>query len=121
MHTKSDADLNIDSSLLTADIEFEEIPGLPEIPGLEGSSDLAAHNKTFKKIIGRILDPKADPTSLPPVLDFEKSRRRSERVTIRVPTPLLAKFKKKASRMGIGYQTLMIRELTTAANSESFK
>lgn len=103
------------------DIEFEEIPGLPEIPGLEGATDLAAHGKAFKKMIDSVLDPKANPTSLPPVLDFEKSPRRSERVTIRVPAPLLAKFKKKASLVEIGYQTLMIRELMTAVNSESFK
>jgi hypothetical protein len=120
MHTKCDADLNIDSSLLTANIEFEEIPGLPEIPGLEGSTDLAAHSKVFKKIICSVLDPKKDPTSLPPVFDFEKSAPRSQRVTIRVPTPLLAKFKKRASRLGVGYQTLMIRELTAAANGGSF-
>lgn len=119
MHTKSDDDLGIDASLLTYQLEAEEIPGLPEIPGLEGSTDTAAHLRAFRKIIRGVLNPETESNPLDTVLTSAPAPRGSKRVTMRVPASVLAKFKKRASLLSVGYQTLMIRELKAAAERSS--
>lgn len=118
MHIKIDADINSESPVQSLDLEIEEIPGLLEFPGLEGCTDIAAISEATDKLFLSVLRGEVPAGLEDAVLASTKSAGRSTRITIRVPTPLLAKLKEKASSLGIGYQTLMIQKLTEAVKGE---
>lgn len=51
-----------------------------------------------------------------PACPCQMPRRGSQRITIRIPDKLIAFYKTEAAKIGVGYQTLIIKTLRSAAD-----
>jgi predicted DNA binding CopG/RHH family protein len=117
MYIKAHEDLGIENPIPELDLLVEEIPDLPEIPGLEGATEIEDYERALKAIVstkfqGGLISKHSAATA-------RHTSKKSVPVTIRLPVDLLAAFKLKAGMLNTGYQTLIIEELVKAGKKVS--